>query len=188
MSSAQPTWELPTETTWRPLAHVAIRDDKTRFEIAAALRAEGWAVVDSKTGYHLLQSLSGPLFDEERWCRPRLVVVEAVSPGCSGYTIAFGLRDIDWSVATVVITDDRVPPPVDDDIDGIYLVDRTYAPQTVLEVARKSMSELAEISGAFDLVAETEAANENDFEGEIEDVLPDHGFRFFKSLDSRPTA
>jgi CheY-like chemotaxis protein len=128
----------PEKTAVRPLAHVALRDEGKRIAISDALRAEGWAVVDSKSGYHLLQTLSEPLLSDRLWWHPTLVVVDAFSPGCSGLSIARGLRDLGWPVASVVI-DDRARNLAhrERDLRGIYITDHDMALRTVLEVARR---------------------------------------------------
>lgn len=124
-------------TCWRPLAHVAVRDEDLRRRIGDALRGEGWAVVDAPSGYHLLQRLAGLLLAEQPWRKPHLVVVEAVSPGCSGITIAQGLRELGWSTPVVLL----VPRAQQGGAaatseSSIRVTDEDAAVQTVLEVAR----------------------------------------------------
>ena len=93
----------PGETTWQPVAHVAVSDARLRSRLTEALHRSGWAVIASPTGYHLLQTLSGPLFGDQPWLRPELLVVDAFSPGCSGLTIAHGLRELGWPVPVILI-------------------------------------------------------------------------------------
>jgi CheY-like chemotaxis protein len=132
------TAPIPRQTTWRPLAHVAVRDGGLRSSITVALREQGWAVVESPSGYHLLQNIAEPLFANELWCRPQLVVVDAFSPGCSGLTIAQGLRDIGWAVPVVLIvySSEHKTRVASDPDNWVFVTDRDVALHTVMEVAR----------------------------------------------------
>ena len=94
---------VPDVTRWQPVAHVAVRDQRLRTILADTLHSCGWATIDSPSGYHLLQHLSGPILGEQQWLRPDLIVVDAFSPGCSGLTIARGLRDLGWSTPVVLV-------------------------------------------------------------------------------------
>jgi DNA-binding response OmpR family regulator len=94
-------------TSWRPVAQVALRDPDLRRQIADTLRSAGWAVFDSPTGYHLIARIAGAILGEHAWCQPGLVVVDAVSPGCSGTSIARGLRDLGWSTPIVVLIESQ---------------------------------------------------------------------------------
>ncbi len=85
-----------------PVAFVAVQDDSRRNEIAQALRRDGWAVVESKTGYHLVQTMSGLILDGQPWIHPHLVVIDRHSPGCSGHTFSDGLRDLGWSTPVLM--------------------------------------------------------------------------------------
>jgi len=117
---------------------VVIRDGELRAQVAAALREEGWAVVDSPSGYHLLQSIAGPVLGEAPWRKPELVVVDAFSPGCSGLTIARGVRELGWSLSVVLIVNsaEHRSRVVEDADNSIYVADREFAVRTAIEVAR----------------------------------------------------
>jgi CheY-like chemotaxis protein len=93
-----------------PVAFVAIQDDERRREVADALRKDGWAVVDSKTGYHLVESLSGFILGDRPWIHPHLVVVDVHSPGCSGITISQGLRDLGWNTPVILLSRQGITP------------------------------------------------------------------------------
>ena len=45
-------------TSWRPVAHVAVRDDDRRRTIVDILHGAGWTVSESRTGYHLVESIA----------------------------------------------------------------------------------------------------------------------------------
>jgi DNA-binding response OmpR family regulator len=90
-------------TRWRPVAYVAVRDDHRRASIAAALREQGWAVLEARTGFHLVQALSGLILGDTPWLRVGLVVVDDALPGCRGSSIARGLRELGIDVPVRVI-------------------------------------------------------------------------------------
>lgn len=145
--------QMTFDATWRPLAHVALRDDQLRRKVVEGLRAQGWAVVDAESGHHLLLNLSGFLMDLEPWWPPKLVVVDVISPGCLGTTIAEGLRDLGLPVTTVLVQGDH-------DLDGrvreepengiIVADDPSIALATVLEVARYCLEDGGGVGPAND--------------------------------------
>jgi DNA-binding response OmpR family regulator len=83
-------------------AYVALTEPELRGTVAAAIRELGWEVVEVPSGYHLLDHLAVPLLD--RGTHPRLIVVDAFSPGCSGLTIARGTLDLGWRTAVLMVT------------------------------------------------------------------------------------
>lgn len=95
------------DTTWRPIACVAVRDDALREMVTDALHDAGWAVIHQPTGLHVVETLSGLILGDQPWLRVELVVVEDHVPGCRGRTIERGLRDLGIDVSVVVLDDDR---------------------------------------------------------------------------------
>jgi CheY-like chemotaxis protein len=93
-----------------PVAFVAIADDARRKEIAGGLRQDGWAVVESKTGYHLVETLSGLILGDRPWLHPHLIIADIHSPGCSGITISQGLRDLGWKTPVILLSNRGVTP------------------------------------------------------------------------------
>jgi DNA-binding response OmpR family regulator len=122
---------------FRPLAHVAIRDPQHRATIAAALRREGWSVLQSATGFHLLQDLSPVILGEATAPLPSLIVIDAISPGCSGITIARGLREIGHEVPIVLVADDRDRCRLAEVPAGVVVVDAAGAPASSVALARR---------------------------------------------------
>lgn len=124
-------------TRWQPLAQVALRDDERRQAIASALADRGWAVLDSPTGYHLVERLSGALIESAAWLKPDLVVVDAFSPGCTGLSIARGLRELGWTTPVVLVAGSaeeraRIGERFES---SVLVTDTRGALETVLELA-----------------------------------------------------
>jgi len=133
---------MPNQAIWQPLAQVAVRDKTHRAAISAALRDSGWAVVDSPSGYHLLQTIAGAITDDQLWCRPRMIVVDAFSPGCSGVTIARGIRNLGWSIPVVLIVYSEEHKQCLGDVaeESVYVVDSDRALSSIVELARHTIN------------------------------------------------
>ena len=123
-----------TSTKWRPIAHIAVQDAKCRSAIAETLQRLGWSVVEQPTGLHLIHAISGIILGDQPWLRPGLIVADAVGRGCSGASIALGLRDLGLHIPVVLITGstDKLPPPNG----AITIVDPAYAASSVARLAR----------------------------------------------------
>lgn len=120
----------------RPIAHVAIRDERRRAAIAGSLRREGWQVLESPTGFHLLEHLSPAILGEAATPMPALLVVDAISPGCSGLTIAAGLREMGHSMPVVLVaSEDR---PVTGRLPAeVVVTDASSAGEVAVQAARR---------------------------------------------------
>ena len=90
-------------TEWHPIAHVTIEDAACRAAIGDTLHRRGWSVVEQPTGLHLIHALSGIILGDQLWLRPGLIVVDAAARGCSGLSIARGLRDLGSRIPVVVV-------------------------------------------------------------------------------------
>ncbi len=123
---------------WRPVAYVALRDETLRRRLSDALNGRGWTVVAAPTGYHLVGSMADILLGRHAWLRPGLVVVDALSPGCSGLTIARGLRDLGWTVPVVLIVQSTRERSLLPDIDepDVRVLDAERATEGLVEIAR----------------------------------------------------
>jgi hypothetical protein len=119
---------------WRPVAYVALRDQDLRARVVEALRAEGWAVIDSASGYHLVRGISGLILGDRPWIRPGLVVADALSPGCSGLSIARGLRELGLAVPVALVADRGGEDPAP----GVYLLEPAFAVDAIAALARRS--------------------------------------------------
>lgn len=92
-----------TTTQWQPIAHVALEDAAGRAAIVHALQRRGWSVVEQPTGLHLIHAVSGLILGDRPWLRPGLIVADAAARGCSGLSIASGLRDLGVRIPVVVV-------------------------------------------------------------------------------------
>jgi FixJ family two-component response regulator len=90
-------------TEWRPIAHVSVEDAACRAAIVDTLHRRGWSVVEQPTGLHLIHAISGLILGDKPWLRPGLIVADAAARGCSGLSIAAGLRDLGSRIPVVVV-------------------------------------------------------------------------------------
>jgi CheY-like chemotaxis protein len=95
----------------QPLALTSIADVKERKRVRKLLRKRGCKVHELESGYHLVQAMSGVILGGAP--DPiQVIVCDAISAGCSGVTIAAGLRDLRLDIPVVLIwpTADAPPP------------------------------------------------------------------------------
>jgi FixJ family two-component response regulator len=83
-------------------AYIAIENPTERARIGDALHRRGWTVIEHATGFHLLSELADVIEGKTERV-PGLLVVDAITRGCSGLTIAAGLRDLGVPIPLVVI-------------------------------------------------------------------------------------
>jgi hypothetical protein len=117
----------------RPVAHLALDDEACRAAIAAELRDLGWIAHEHPTGAHLLASISGVILGEGGERCPDLLVVDERARGCTGTSLAGGLRALGFLIPTVLVTADggaggRTGGPV--------VAARSTAPRVVAGYAR----------------------------------------------------
>ena len=123
-------------TLWSPIAHVTVEDARCRSAIVETLQRSGWSVVAQPTGLHLIRAMSGVILGDRPWLRPKMIVADAVARGCSGATIARGLRDLGLSIPVILIANPDRRPPVPTDRD-VTLVDPANAAHAVADLARR---------------------------------------------------
>ena len=85
------------------IAHIAVEDAACRAAIIDTLHRRGWTVVEQPTGLHLIHAISGLILGDQPSLRPGLVVADAAARGCSGLSIARGLRDLGSRIPVVVV-------------------------------------------------------------------------------------
>ena len=90
-------------TEGHPIAHVTIADAVCRAAVIDTLHRHGWSVVEQLTGLHLIHAISGLILGDQPWLRPGLIIADAAARGCSGLSIARGLRDLGSRIPVVVI-------------------------------------------------------------------------------------
>jgi hypothetical protein len=102
-------------SAWRPIANISVDDGPCRMKIKDALHRQGWAVVEHPTGFHLITAIAEIIEGAQPWLQPGLIVVDAVSRGCLGTTIAAGLRDLGIDIPIIIIRKPGDPTPINED-------------------------------------------------------------------------
>ena len=90
-------------TKRRPIAHITLENAASRTAIINVLVRRGWSVVEHPTGLHLIHAISGIILGDQPWLDPGLIVADAAARGCSGLSIASGLRDLGSRIPVVVV-------------------------------------------------------------------------------------
>ena len=125
-----------TSTEWHPIAHVTIEDAGCRAAIIDTLHRRGWSVVEQPTGLHLIHAISGLILGDQPWLRPGMIVADAAARGCSGLSIARGLRELDARIPVVVVA--RATDELSAMRDGrLTIVAPSNAVKTVEQLARR---------------------------------------------------
>jgi DNA-binding response OmpR family regulator len=96
--------QMDTSALCRPVVYITVRRPDVRAQIRDALEHQGWTVIEQPTGFHLIQQIAD-LIDGHPWRVPALIVVDRISPGCSGTTIATGLRELGVATPVVLVED-----------------------------------------------------------------------------------
>lgn len=114
---------------WRPSAFTAIADRSRAKRIVDALHRQGFLVHEHPTGFHLVSALADLIEGRATPC-PQLIVADVRSAGCSGATIANGLRDLGIEIPVILIGDADPAP-------SVFVVDDSTAITRVPELARR---------------------------------------------------
>jgi CheY-like chemotaxis protein len=134
MTMMMMTNEIVPDERRRPVAYVTMQDKAARAEIVTVLERSGWAVIPQPTGFHFIQSIAGVIEGHQTWLRPSLIVIDARSRGCSGVTIAAGLRELGITIPIVLVAAPGETLPVSPD-ETLRIVDSASAKAAVTEVA-----------------------------------------------------
>jgi hypothetical protein len=121
------------------VAHLAVHDGECRARIRDVLARQDWDVVEHPTGFHLLQAIAD-LIDGYPAEMPGLLVLDSRAHGCSGITIAVGLRELGVTIPLVLITRPGDPLPVSDEL-AFRVAGPTHVVADVAEVVRSIGSE-----------------------------------------------
>lgn len=121
----------------RPIVHIAVADAACRSQLMDALHRQGWNIVEKPTGFHLLQGIADAIDDDAPGPAqlPDLIVVDAISRGCAGVTIAAGLRDLGVRIPLVLVAKPG-DPVIESDDPAIRVVGPSHAASALAEVAR----------------------------------------------------
>jgi two-component system response regulator MprA len=93
---------VPNEPSFPPSRVVLADDDRaTRDVLSAALRADGYDIVEYERGDDLLRGLLEARACE---CTPALIITDVCMPGHNGLSVLRELRDCAYDVPIVVIT------------------------------------------------------------------------------------
>jgi CheY-like chemotaxis protein len=127
--------QIATSARCRPVVYIAVQDRVCRTAIVDALHRQGWAVTKYPTGFHLIAAIADLIEGTPSAVQPALLVVDAAARGCSGITIAAGLRDLGVRIPVVIVVKpgDRVALP-DDQL--IRIVRAHQAASGIAEMAR----------------------------------------------------
>jgi CheY-like chemotaxis protein len=118
-----------------PIAYLSLSDPAARAAISNVLADTGWTVINEPTGFHLLQAIADLIEDERSWRRrPSMIVIDALARGCSGVSIARGLRDLGITIPIVLVAAPGAALPVSPDA-TLRIVDDASAASTVAELA-----------------------------------------------------
>lgn len=127
--------QMATSAHCRPVVYIAVQDRTCRAAIIDALHRQGWAAIECPTGFHVIQATADLIEGNRPSVLPGLIVVDAVSRGCSGITIAAGLRDLDVRIPVVIVA--RPGDPVLDSDDRlIRVVHASHAASAIAEISR----------------------------------------------------
>ena len=127
--------QMATSAQGRPVVYVAVADNAYRAAIGEALRGQGASVIEYRTGFHLLGALADLIEGAQPVRQPSLLVVDAVSRGCSGVAIAAGLRDLAVQIPVVIVARPG-DPVVDADGRLIRVVSTSHAASAIADIAR----------------------------------------------------
>jgi hypothetical protein len=91
--------------------------------------------VEQPTGFHLLQNIAD-VIEGQTERMPGLLVVDVRSRGCSGLSIAGGLRELGVRIPLVLVAKPGDPVPITDDA-TIRVVGPNRAVAAIAEIARE---------------------------------------------------
>jgi hypothetical protein len=128
--------EVTTAAPWRPVVYMSVDDAATRARIADTLQRLGWTVIEQASGFHILGALADVIEAEGVNARAAMIVVDEVSRGCSGATLACGLRDLGCSIPVVLIRSPWSAQASRAYGTGVYVVDHAQAASVLAELVR----------------------------------------------------
>lgn len=136
---------MATSAPWRPAAYIAVEDHACRARIADTLQRLGWLPIEQPSGFHILCELSDAIEQDASVTHVGMIVVDEISRGCSGATLAKGLRDLGCSIPIVLVRNAWSMRPRGSYGTAVHVVDRALAASTIGELVRPwSPSTLAE--------------------------------------------
>lgn len=120
----------------RNWAFVCVSDRTLRANIISTLWRHDWHARELPTGFHVVQELADVIAGTAQETKPGLVVIDAIARGCTGASIAEGLRDLGAKVPVVLVTTECATASDGD----IITVDPRLATHVIGELARSHLS------------------------------------------------
>ena len=117
----------------RPGVFIAVSDRASRHAIVDALHRQGWAARELSTGFHVIEALAD-VIEGRPGPAPAFVVIDALARGCSGVTIARGLRELAIEIPVLLVA--RPGDPIDSDVADVHVVPAGNAAAAIAERAR----------------------------------------------------
>jgi CheY-like chemotaxis protein len=116
---------------------IAVQDRVCRATVTGSLRRLGWTIATFSSGYHLVEALAEVIIgDAVVGSGPDLIVVDAISAGCSGLTIAAGFRDLRLEIPIVLIAPSEASDVTPDAYArSVILVDPAAAASALVRIA-----------------------------------------------------
>jgi CheY-like chemotaxis protein len=87
-----------------PCILVAEDDADIRAMLVAALRSDGYDVVEARTGAELLDHIGSSMLFGTSYPPPDVIISDIRMPGFTGLEVLGGLRDADWSTPILLMT------------------------------------------------------------------------------------
>ncbi|MGE0868591.1 MAG: hypothetical protein AB7P03_08515 [Kofleriaceae bacterium] len=86
--------------------YVAVSDPAKRMQIVEDLRKQGWTVFERPTGFHVLGDIADIIEGKPEQIAdvgPVKVVVDAYARGCTGKSLAAGLRELGLAIPVELV-------------------------------------------------------------------------------------
>lgn len=128
--------EVTAAGAWRPVAYIAVEDLACRACVTDTLQRFGWQVIQQPSAFHILSALADAIEKDASLVHVGTIVVDEHSRGCSGTTLARGLRELGCTIPIVLVRDPRSPHQRRAHGTAVHVVDRDRAPATIAELVR----------------------------------------------------
>lgn len=126
--------DVATAAPWRPVVYIAIEDAPCRERVTDTLQRLGWCVIEQPSGFHVLSAIADVIEQRRSASRPGLIVVDEVSRGCSGATLARGLDELGCAIPIVLVRDPWLSVARKPYGTGVHVVDRDHAPNAIAAI------------------------------------------------------
>ena len=84
---------------------IGLSDPEVRALVTQALEELDRDLAPVADGFHLTERIADSILDDHIGPRPSLIVADALLPGCTGLSLASGLRELNWSLPIVLLVD-----------------------------------------------------------------------------------